>query len=163
MAANLNPLNEYLTVLKSLEENKVEYILIGGVAVILHGLPRFTADMDVFVKISPDNIESLRKALRTIFKDDASIEEITLKELNSYAVIRYGPPEGDYYIDIMTKIGEAFSYDDLEFEIIEIEGVKIRIATAETLFKMKKNTVREKDKMDAIFLKERIENKPNEK
>ncbi len=158
-----DPLNEYLEILKSFEVNKVEYILIGGLAVILHGMPRFTIDMDVFVKISSQNIENLRKALKTIFKEDKSIDEITPQELTKYAVIRYGPPEGNYYIDIMTKIGDAFGYEDLEYEIFEIKGVKVRIATAETLLKMKKNTIREKDKMDVFFLKEKIKKRFSKK
>ena len=38
----------FLKVLKAMEDEGVDYILIGGFAVILHGLPRFTMDMDFF-------------------------------------------------------------------------------------------------------------------
>jgi hypothetical protein len=52
-----------------------------------------------------------------------------------------------------------FEYDDLSCEIIEIEGVPVRIATPETLFKMKCNTVRLQDHLDAAFLKKLMDQK----
>ena len=75
--------------------------------------------------------------------------------LHDYPVIRYGTPNG-FYIDIVTRLGKAVSYEDLEYEIIDYQGVKIRIGTPETLYDLKRNTVRQRDRMDAIFLKELI-------
>jgi hypothetical protein len=124
------------------------------VAVILHGLERLTRDIDIFIKPDPENIDNLKRALHSIF-DDQSINEITAEELQKYAVIRYGTPDG-FYIDIMTKLGEAFSFQDLEYEIIEYKGIKIRLATPGILYKMKKDTVRFQDKIDALFLQEII-------
>lgn len=148
-------LEYFLQVIKALNDYQVEYILIGGVAVIFHGMDRLTRDIDVFVKMEPHNIERLRKALHAVF-DDASIEEITFDELTQYPVIRYGPPE-DFYIDILTRLGEAASYEDLEYELIEYEGIPVRIATPETLYNLKKDTIREKDKADAFFLQQLID------
>ncbi|MGH7596204.1 MAG: nucleotidyl transferase AbiEii/AbiGii toxin family protein [bacterium] len=149
--------DEFIKVLKAFEEHEVDYVLIGGVAVILHGMQRLTLDIDVFVKIVPENIDKLRKALHTLF-DDISIEEITPNELNEYSVIRYGTPSG-FYIDIMARLGEVAKYDNLEYEIIDYEGVKIKIATPETLYMLKRNTLRDKDKIDALFLQRLIEAK----
>ncbi len=50
-----------------------------------------------------------------------------------------------------------------QYELREVEGVSIRIATPETLFKMKKDTVRPEDKRDAWFLAELIAKKSSEK
>jgi DNA repair exonuclease SbcCD nuclease subunit len=149
--------DEFIKVLKALEEHEVDYVLIGGVAVILHGMQRLTLDIDVFVKIVPENIDKLRKALRSLF-DDLAIEEITPSELNEYSVIRYGTPSG-FYIDIMAQLGEVATYDNLEYEIIDYQGIKIRIATPETLYRLKRNTLRDKDKIDVLFLQELIETK----
>lgn len=151
-----DPLENYLEILHSFEENEVEYILIGGLAVILHGMPRFTLDMDVFLKDSKENINNLKKALKSIFPEDQSINELSAEEFERYSVIRYGPPEGDFYIDFITRIGEAFRFEDLEYEIREINDFKLRVATVKTLIKMKKNTIREKDKMDVLFLEQLI-------
>ena len=152
-----NQFKEFLLLLKALDEYKVEYILIGGVAVILYGLERLTRDIDLFVKNTEPNIKQLKEALNFLYHDKA-IDEITVDELKKYPVIRYGTPNG-FYIDMMNRLGEAFSFDDLRYEIVEYQGVKIKIATPETLYNLKKNTLRDKDKMDAFFLKELISNK----
>ncbi|MCP4130819.1 MAG: hypothetical protein GY754_07540 [bacterium] len=153
----MNQYNEFIQVLKALEEQKVDYILIGGFAVFLHGFRRFTEDIDLFIKMIPENVEHLRKALHSVFQD-SSINEITLDELTDYPVIRYGTPD-NFYIDIISRLGEMAAYEDLEYETIDYQGVKIKIATPETLFDLKKDTVRPQDKQDAMFLHELIKNK----
>ncbi|HHC25708.1 MAG TPA: hypothetical protein ENK58_09940 [Desulfobacterales bacterium] len=150
-----NYFDDFVSVFESLKKHRVEYILIGGVAVILYGLERFTGDLDIFIKPTRDNIRKLRESLFSVFEDSA-VEEITFQELSEYAVIRYGTPNG-FYIDIMTRIGEAAVYDDLEYEVAEYMGTSINIATPETLLRLKQDTVRHKDKADAIFLRELIQ------
>ena len=142
---------DFLKVLKAMEDEGVDYILIGGFAVILHGLPRFTMDMVFFIQMVEQNVHKLRKALYSTF-GDSDIEEITFDELAKYPVIRYGTPNG-FHIDIMAQLGEAATYEDLEYEIMEIQGQKIRVATAETLLKLKEGTIRPEDKGEALFLK----------
>jgi hypothetical protein len=42
---------KFLEVLEAFGKEEVDYILVGGFAVILHGMPRLTQDIDVFVKM----------------------------------------------------------------------------------------------------------------
>ncbi len=153
---NMN-VESFMAVLKALHDHEVEYILVGGLAVILHDVPRVTEDLDIFVKREPVNVDKLKKALRSVFNDE-SIEEMELQDLKDYPVIRYGTPK-DYYIDIMDRIGEVFKYDDLEYEIIESNEIPIRVATIETLIKLKQGTIRELDKADVILLMEKLREK----
>jgi hypothetical protein len=60
-----------------------------------------------------------------------------------------------YWIDILARLGEAFRYADLECEVLRVEGVTVRVATPRTLYRMKKDTVRPQDRLDAEVLKER--------
>lgn len=140
-----------------MDDEGVDYILIGGFAVILHGLPRFTMDMDFFIRMLDQNIQKLRNALYSTF-GDSDIEEITFDELAKYPVIRYGTPNG-FHIDIMAQLGETATYEDLEYEIMEVQGQNIRVATAETLLKLKEGTIRPEDRSDALFLKELLKRK----
>jgi len=156
-----NQFNKFLLVLKAFEEYHVDYVLIGGVAVIFWGLDRLTRDIDLFVKSSPENVAGIRKALSSVFDDD-SIQEITVEEFGKYPVLRYGTPTG-FYIDLMARLGEAVVFEDLEYEIVEHQGVKIRIATPETLYSLKKDTFRAKDELDVMFLKEIINDKSTKK
>ncbi len=154
MKNHIDHIDRFSAVLTALKKYQVEYVLIGGVAVILYGLERVTADLDIFVRMGPDNIDRLKDALNDVFRDP-SIQEITLEELSAYPVIRYGTPDG-FYIDIMTRIGEVAEYEDLKWEEFEYLGTPIRIASPETLFMLKRDTVRPKDKVDAVFLSELI-------
>lgn len=149
-----NQFTNFIRVLQAFNKYSVDYILIGGVALILYGYQRLTRDVDIFVKMTSDNILNLRKALYFVF-NDTSIDEITLDELQNYPVIRYGTPDG-FYIDIVARLGEIFTYNDLEYETINYEDTQIRIGTPETLYKMKQGTVRERDTLDAMFLRELI-------
>ena len=149
-----NQFGEYLRVLDAFEKYEVEYVLIGGFAVILYGMPRLTRDIDIFVEMIPQNIEKLRNALHSLFQDP-TVEEITLGELEKFPVIRYGTPAG-FSIDILSRLGEVATYEDLEYEVINIQGIDIKVATPETLYLLKKDTVRPEDKVDAMFLEEYI-------
>jgi hypothetical protein len=101
------------------------------------------------------NVYLLRKALEDIFHDIA-LEEITAQELEEYPVIRYASPDG-FIIDIIGRLGEMTGYNDLSYETVEIDGIPVRVATPESLYKMKYNTVRPQDRLDAAFLKRLLE------
>ncbi|MCB0260241.1 MAG: nucleotidyl transferase AbiEii/AbiGii toxin family protein [Calditrichaeota bacterium] len=148
-------MKNFQAILSALSAGNVDYILIGGLAVAYHGIPRFTEDIDLFVRRDPENISRLKNALRMVF-DDESINEITYDDLVEYAVVRYGTPD-DFYIDVMDRIGEAFTYEDLEYEVIEMDGIPVRIATIETLIKLKKGTIREVDRLDVAMLQEKLQ------
>lgn len=147
----MNLFDRFMDVFDALAEEKVEYVLVGGFAVILHGLPRVTQDVDIFIKPDSENVQRLRSALERVFHD-RSIDEITLEALIEYPVVRYGSPDG-FYIDIITHLGDAFAFDDIMFDERLIDGHRVRIATAESLYDMKKDTVRPIDKADAQFLR----------
>ena len=147
---------KFLAFLRELDIRQVEYVLVGGVALNLHGIIRATEDIDLFVQPEGPNIERLKDALRAVWSD-SSIEEIEVTDLSGqYPILRYGPPHEDFVIDLISKVGTEFTYDDLEAEVLELEGVKIRLATPTTLYNMKKSTVRPIDKADATALKEKF-------
>lgn len=75
--------------------------------------------------------------------------------------IIYGTPE-EFYIDIIVRIGSMFSFSDIEYEIKKINSHSIKVATAETLYAMKKDTVRPIDKSDSLFLQELIKKSKKE-
>lgn len=149
-------LDEALKVLASLEKEGVDYVLIGGVALNFHGLVRATEDLDFFVRPTAENVERLRRALRAVY-DDPTIDEISTEDLlGDYPAVRYFPPEGELFLDILTRLGEFISFEDLEVQEIESHGVKIKIASPATLYHMKRETIREIDHLDAQRLREKF-------
>ncbi len=143
-------------VLTSLERERVEYVLFGGVALNLQGLARATEDLDVFVAPTVENIRRLRAALQSVF-EDPHIDEITAEDLlGDFPAMQYVPPEGDFHIDILTRLGQAFRFQDLESERVDFDGLEVSVVTAATLYKMKKDTVRLRDRADAERLRQRF-------
>jgi len=120
-------------------------------------MQRLTRDIDVFVKMEPQNVKRLKKALHSVV-DDTSIDEITFESLKEFPVIRYGSPDG-LCIDIMSKLGEVATFETLEYNILDIDGVPVNIASPSSLFDLKKSTLRPEDKADAVFLKQLIDHK----
>ncbi len=143
-------------VLKALEAESVGYVLFGGQAINLHGLTRFTEDIDLFVDPSEENVARLRRALRRVW-DDPEIDQILAKDLaGDYAVVRYGTPDG-FAIDLAGRIGDKFSFSDIESEVQSVGGARAKVATPRMLYRMKKDTVRPIDSADAAQLREKFQ------
>lgn len=141
----------FLDVIRAFERERVEYVLVGGVAVNLHGIVRATEDIDFFVRPGAENVERLKRALGSLW-DDPEIDEIRAEDFEAYPTLRYGPPGEEIVIDILTRLGTAFAFEDLESECLELEGVPIRVATPATLVRMKRDTLRAIDHADAQAL-----------
>lgn len=56
----------YLGLFRALDDHRVEYALIGGLAVALHGVERNTMDIDISVVMSPENLQHLIAAAREL-------------------------------------------------------------------------------------------------
>ncbi|HEX7832965.1 MAG TPA: nucleotidyl transferase AbiEii/AbiGii toxin family protein [Thermoanaerobaculia bacterium] len=139
--------------MKAMNREGVEYITFGAIALMAHGIVRATEDADFFIAPTVDNIERLKKALRSVW-DDPSIDEIRADELmGDYPSVRYGPPEDDVSMDFLTRLGEVFSYETLDWQVADLDGEPLRVVTPAQLYRMKRDTVRHKDKIDAEALR----------
>lgn len=142
-------------ILRSFAEHRVDYAIFGAVALGCHGLARATEDLDVFLRPDPANVERLKAALMEVY-DDPSIDEISSEDLcGDYPAVRYYPPEG-FGLDILTRLGGAFLFENLDIETKSLGGVEVRVVSAKTLWRMKKDTVRPSDRMDAALLSDRF-------
>jgi hypothetical protein len=143
-------------ILAALEREHVAYVLVGSMGMAAHGLVRATRDLDLFVDPCAENVKRLRSALRSLF-DDPSVEEITSEDLlGDYPAVQYTPPEGRYSIDILARLGEAIRFEDLECVTAVIDGISVTVATPQMLYRMKKDTVRPQDRVDAAWLADRF-------
>jgi hypothetical protein len=133
----------------------VEYVLVGAVALDVLGIGRLTQDIDLFIRPSADNVDRLRRALRSVW-DDPSIDEIRADDLaGAYPVVQYIAPDGTQ-IDILSRLGDAFAFDDLASSEYAYGGVNVIVATPQTLYAMKRDTIRLQDKADAQKLKDKF-------
>lgn len=139
----------------ALAAHKVEYVVVGAVALALHGIVRGTQDVDLFVRPTEENVARLRDALFEVWHDPA-ISEISAAELaNEVPVVRYTPTD-EMTVDVIARLGEGFAFDQIEWGEVDFEGVKVRAATPRMLLRMKKDTLRPIDGRDAYELRERF-------
>ena len=149
--------DEIIRALRAFEAAGLEYVLIGATAMGFHGLVRATEDVDLFIKATPENVERLRMAFREAYGGDPHIEEISAADLlGEYPVLRYYPPAGDLYLDVLTRLGEAARFETVDAEVKEFEGVRVSVASPAALYRLKKDTVRAIDRQDAAALRERF-------
>jgi hypothetical protein len=137
---------------KSLQNNGVRFIMIGGFATNLHGYQRFTGDMDLWVEDTNQNRKNLRKAFA-----EYGIGDIELLE-----EMKFVPGWTDFYLknglrlDIITDMKglEEYSFDECYSlaAIAEIENVQIPFLHINHLILNKKEIGREKDQLDVIYL-----------
>jgi hypothetical protein len=139
----------------ALRDENVDYVLVGALAMDVLGIGRLTEDIDLFVRPTPDNVDRLRRALRRVWQDP-SIDEITAADLaGDFPAVQYVAPDGTP-IDILSRLGEAFEFADIEATVYSYGDVDVKVATPETLYRMKRDTIRLRDKADAQVLREKF-------
>jgi len=144
------------SVLAAFEREGVRYAVFGAAALNLHGLARFTEDLDLFLDPTADNVERVRRALASVF-DDSSIDEIRAEDLlGEFPAVQYVPPTGAFHLDLLTRLGTAFAFGDLEIVRMPFDDLTVSVVSPWTLYLMKRDTVRLKDRADAQLLKERF-------
>jgi hypothetical protein len=131
--------------LKSLNSNSVEYLLIGGYAVGIHGHIRATGDLDIWVGVNPQNAARIDRALRQFgFVTPALSPDLFLAPNN---VVRMGLPP--VRIEILTSIsGVEFESCYAEKEVIRIEEILVPVISLARLRQNKAASGRAKDLAD---------------
>src|SRR5437868_8524140 len=100
-------LPDFLDLLKFLNEAKVEYLIVGGMAVNYYGYHRSTGDLDLWVAVTPDNQERLATALRKFGFSAQSIARRPLLEKPKFIRIGQPPVRVEIHSDI-----DGVSFDD---------------------------------------------------
>lgn len=130
---------------RSLKDNGVRYLVVGGYAVALHGYPRYTKDLDLWIDRTPQNAASLVKALV-----DFGFASVGLKEADFLVVdqiIQLGYPPNR--IDLITDLpGVDFSMCYEHKVQVDMDGVQVNFIDAENLKRNKRASGRYQDLAD---------------
>lgn len=135
--------------LQLLNANDVEYLLIGGYAVGYYGYVRATADMDVWVAISPENAAKAVATLREFGFDVPGLSEDLF--LNPDSIVRMGVPP--FRIEILNSIS-GVSFEECYRERIDaiIDTVPVSVISLHHLKANKRASGRGKDLVDLEHL-----------
>jgi hypothetical protein len=108
-----------------------------------HGLIRATEDLDIFIRATEENVARLKRAFRAAYENDPNIDDIRAADLlGDYPAVRYYPPSGDLYFDVMTRLGEVASFETVAAETKKVEGIDVPVTTPLALYRLKPGTVR---------------------
>jgi hypothetical protein len=151
--------DEILRLWKTLHKYETKYILVGGFALNLHGFNRITADMDLWIKDTPENRKSLRNVLKELeFGDLESIENTQFIPGFTSILLHSG-----FELDIMTSLK---GFEQIKFDecykiapIAIIENIPIKFLHIEQLIEAKKASGRPKDLIDVIELEKILKQK----
>ena len=145
---------EILNFWRALQENDVQYILVGGYAINLHGYQRFTGDLDIWIKDDLANRKQLRKAFIACNMGDFPMLEY----------MQFVPGWTDFHLnnnmrlDILIDMKglEGYTFDEcLQMaSVADIEGIDIPFLHINQLIENKKQVNRPKDQLDVLALEE---------
>jgi hypothetical protein len=135
---------DFLDFLESFNKNEVEYILVGGFSVILHGYPRTTGDIDIWVKRTLSNYKKIQKAFFDFGMPLFDMTEENFINHPDWDVYTFGRPP--VAIDIMLAV-KGLDFDQaFKKSIFSLEnGISIRTLSREDLIKAKTAVLRPKD------------------
>jgi predicted nucleotidyltransferase len=141
--------DDFRDMIAALLEENVQFLLIGGYAVSLHGYQRMTKDIDFWVLASPENSVRLMSALE---KFGAPTHDISAKDFE-IAGTNYQIGVIPVRIDIITKLaGVEFEEAYQNMNIIEVDGLKIPVISITDLIANKKAAGRDRDLVDVRHL-----------
>ncbi len=145
--------DDFRDFLKALNNNNVEYILVGGMAVILHGYVRTTGDMDIWVNRTKDNYQKIVKAF---YEFRMPVFDMSEKNFLSddFDVWMFGVEP--VKIELMTAVkGLEFETTYKKSQIHDEEGIPIRYLHINSLIDAKKAAGRYKDLEDINQLRKK--------
>jgi len=141
--------NDYKELLSIFNEEKVKFILVGAYAMAVHGYPRATMGIDIWVIGELKNSKAVMKALQRFGAPLSDVNSEDFQKDNIIFQIGVFPRR----IDILTSV------DGLEFEeaykhsiVVELEGVKLNVLSKEDLIRNKLASGRTKDLADVETL-----------
>jgi hypothetical protein len=154
----------YFDVLEALHRSNARYLVVGGLAVNLYGVPRTTQDIDVVISMEHENVLAVISVLQTLkfvprlplqpadLADENLVREWTL-ERNLKAFSFYDPDKPYRVLDILLvhplNFGEAY----LRRTTRKVRQVEIPLAGIDDLITMKEFSGREQDLSDVAMLK----------
>ena len=151
-------LNRLRDVFKSFQQYDVRYVVIGGIASVLHGVPRATFDLDILIEATPENAERLLQAMLDAGLGTASLtsaEDLLAHEITIF--------KDRVRIDVQTStpgIGFEQAWDHRQ--VMSFQGDEFFVVSKEDLIRSKRAAGRDIDLADVRLLESSESEKPQQ-
>jgi hypothetical protein len=145
--------------LRALTDGGVDFVVIGGIAVMAHGFVRATADTDITANPELVNLERLAAVLRDLEAVLPGADPIAGDPAGARSLSFGGNPRFETRLGrlhIVQSPSGAPSYNELadRAELVELDDLQLRICSYPDLVAMKEATARDQDRLDLIALRE---------
>lgn len=158
----------YETTFKTFEKRQLAYVIIGGIAVNLHGYSRVTGDLDIVISLKDEETQKFVRCCKELglvprvpvaIEDfaDATKRESWIRDKNMKVFSVYNPKDPMEHIDVMTE--NFIDFETLyKNRIVMSEGkLNLSVAGIADIIQLKKISGRERDKIDIAALEKILE------
>ena len=154
---------EYIKLFKVLNEYNVKYLICGGLAVNIYGIPRMTADIDILLDFNEENIKNFENALKLLLYKNAvplslnnfinkKEREKVIKEKNLIAYSYYNSNSGFMSLDVLLDVPVEFDELWNHKTVKESDDTHMNLVSVEDLIKLKEYSNRLQDQNDVLLL-----------
>lgn len=151
----------FVEILAVLVRHEVEFILVGGLAAVVHGSPLMTEDVDIVYRSSEENLPRLASALKEMkahYLDPAGRTiEPDVPRLATMKMNLLSTSLGR--LDVLRIIGQGLTYGDLfeKSKEMKIEDFLVRVLDLEVIIETKEYAGRNKDKLGLLYLRQLLD------
>ena len=151
----LNP--DYRDMVECLVREGVDFMLVGGYAVALHGWPRTTFDIDFWIMANPENAKAVMRAITSFGAPLMGLTEADFHRPGMVFQIGTEPQR----IDIISAV-DGLDYADASLRAVtmNVDGLEIKVVSLDDLIVNKRASGRPKDIADAVML-EKLKEREN--
>ncbi len=154
----------YEEVFRELNRQRVKYLVVGGIALVLHGVVRLTADLDLMLEMSSANLTRFLAVMKTLnYKPKLPIkpeqflsdkERTTWTEEKNLQVFSFVHIRGYQLIDVLLDVPLDYKISAQKKETIRAKGVSVPLICRDDLIKLKNAAGRPQDLADIEALKQ---------
>lgn len=160
-------LTDFIALFGVLDAARIRFVVVGGLALVLQGLDRLTADVDLVIDLSPDSaIDTVRALTASGYRPIAPVDPIALadpEQRHEWQVNRHmrvfsfwDSTNERPTVDVMLDPGIPFHELWADAMVASIGGYPVRIASLRHLLRMKEATGRPQDMADVDRIREML-------
>jgi len=154
---------EYFQLFKKLSQQKVRYLICGGLAVNIYGIPRMTADIDLLLDFTDENIDKFENAVKLLMYQstipisiktfvDKKERQKVIKDKNLIAYSYFNTQSNFMSLDVLMDVPIVFDELWNNKEERMVDGTTVNIVSVEHLIALKQYANRKQDIDDVILL-----------
>ena len=156
--------SRYVDVFRALDDAGVRHVVVGGLAVVLHGHARLTVDLDLVVDLAPDPAARAMQVLTSLGLlprlpvdartfADATVRQQWVQERNLQVFSLHDPADPFREVDVFATTPVPFEELFADADLVRVDDVLVRVASVPHLIVMKEAAGRPQDVQDVAALR----------